>query len=350
MKKRNQLTKAQVKNNPILKQLIEDIFNPKNNADYVKPWSAKGFKMIGHGNPVTKKMYRGGNAMITGYVASVKGYKSLLWITQLNMVDVFCKDMLGMSSAELYKAGRNKDVAEAKKKIFPLVKGEKYTNILFFKKSAYKKENEEGEEEVRMGVMWEYYNVMNLDQLKGKDPVFDAQIDKWEGKNKVEVTPDVPLSDAEKALIESMNLGGGVTYSDVDRACYSPTLDAVNMPSKKAFKSEEHAFSTLGHELAHSTGHASRLDRKMSNMFGGSAYAFEELIADGASALLDARFGVNTEEVSLNHVSYMKSWYKGLKDDPTKLLSAMNKAYDAYEFIMEQYEAYTNPQQQEEVA
>ena len=55
MKKRNQLTKEQVKKNPILKQLIEDIFNPKNNADYVKPWSAKGFKMIGHGNPVTKK-------------------------------------------------------------------------------------------------------------------------------------------------------------------------------------------------------------------------------------------------------------------------------------------------------
>ena len=178
---------------------------------------------------------------------------------------------------------------------------------MFFKKSAYKKENEEGEEEIRTGVMWEYYNVMNLDQLKGKDPVFDAQIEKWEGKNKVEVTPDVLLSDAEKALIESMNLGGGVTYSDVDRACYSPTLDAINMPSKKAFKSEEHAFSTLGHELAHSTGHASRLNRKMSGTFGGSAYAFEELIAGRASALLDAQFGVNTEEVSLNHVSYMKS-------------------------------------------
>ena len=55
MKKRNQLTKEQVKRTQFSKQLIEDIFNPAKNSDYVKPWSAKGFKMIGHGNPVTKK-------------------------------------------------------------------------------------------------------------------------------------------------------------------------------------------------------------------------------------------------------------------------------------------------------
>ena len=355
MKKRNQLTKAQVKNNPILKQLIEDIFNPATNTDYVKPWSAKGFKMIGQSNPVTKTTYRGGNAIITGYVSAVRGYKSLLWITHLNMVDVFCKDMFGKSARQLYDAGRKADVMTAQKKTYPLIKGEKFTSVLFFQKSKYNPKDTEGkpivgddgEPEYRTSCLWEYHNVMNLDQLKGKDPVFDAQIEKWEGKNKVDVTPDVPLSDAEKALIECMNLGGGVTYSDVDRACYSPKLDAINMPSKKSFVSPEHAFSTLGHEIGHSTGNPSRLNRKMTGTFGGSAYAFEELIADGTSALLDARFGVNTKEVSLNHVSYMKSWYKGLKDDPTKLLSAMNKAYDAYEFIMEQYESYTNPQQEE---
>src|SRR5438067_1008586 len=64
-----------------------------------------------------------------------------------------------------------------------------------------------------------------------------------------------------------------------DVACYSPVDDVLTMPSQDLFGELDEYYSTLFHELGHSTGHASRLGRDMANTFGSHAYGREELVA-----------------------------------------------------------------------
>ena len=85
---------------------------------------------------------------------------------------------------------------------------------------------------------------------------------------------DTRVLDAEKHLWSwpvPTNFGGTT-------ACYSSSLDRISMPLAESFDSRESFCSTWLHEQAHSTGHSSRLDRKLGNQFGSAAYAREELI------------------------------------------------------------------------
>jgi len=70
------------------------------------------------------------------------------------------------------------------------------------------------------------------------------------------------------------------------RAYYRPAIDLVNVPAIRYFESGEEYYSTLFHELAHSTGHAKRLNREGVNevaAFGTAIYSKEELIAETLS-------------------------------------------------------------------
>ena len=66
------------------------------------------------------------------------------------------------------------------------------------------------------------------------------------------------------------------------------------------------------------------------------------MIAEFSSSLCDNYFNIKCSEVSLNHVSYLSSWYKGLKKDPTKLISACSKAEEAFNFLVEATEKELN--------
>ena len=184
---------------------------------------------------------------------------------------------------------------------------------------------------------------MNFSQLIGKDKDADIIIEKIESKYKPKNDlPEIPLTDVEIAMEKGLKLSNGIQRKQVDQACYSPSSDSITLPVKGAFKSIEHDISTFFHECSHATGHKSRLNRNLSGSFGGSAYAFEELIAEFSSSLCDNYFNIKCSEVSLNHVSYLSSWYKGLKKDPTKLISACSKAEEAFNFLVEATEKELN--------
>jgi antirestriction protein ArdC len=74
------------------------------------------------------------------------------------------------------------------------------------------------------------------------------------------------------------------------------------------------------HELAHWTGHSSRLNRDLQNRFGSSAYAMEELRAELASAFVANELGIPTDIP--HHASYIASWIRPLKDDMRELFRA----------------------------
>ena len=121
-----------------------------------------------------------------------------------------------------------------------------------------------------------------------------------------------------------------------DRAYYSPSNDEVTIPEIKFFKSSEEYYATLFHELGHSTGHESRLNRKgivEFDKFGSEQYSKEELVAEFTSAMLSSHCGIDC--LIENSASYIQGWLKALKNNPEILVEASRNAQKAFDYIIE---------------
>ncbi|QNP54505.1 hypothetical protein H9L05_22370 (plasmid) [Hymenobacter qilianensis] len=121
------------------------------------------------------------------------------------------------------------------------------------------------------------------------------------------------------------------------RAYYSPMMDIVNMPKPETFTTSEGYYQTLFHELTHSTGHKSRLDRAELTAGEGkqsTSYAREELIAEMGASFLSAAAGIATEQTEQNAVAYIQNWLDLLKNDKKLVVQAASKAQRAAEMIL----------------
>lgn len=121
-------------------------------------------------------------------------------------------------------------------------------------------------------------------------------------------------------------------------AYYAPELDYVGMPAREAFTAtatstrEESYYSTLLHELAHWTGHKSRIARDLNNRFGSQAYAAEELIAEMAAAFLCAELGISPAPRP-DHAQYLNNWLDVLRADKRAIFTAASAATKAAEYL-----------------
>jgi|LakMenE18May11ns_1017448.scaffolds.fasta_scaffold9945462_2 antirestriction protein ArdC len=118
---------------------------------------------------------------------------------------------------------------------------------------------------------------------------------------------------------------------------WSPMSDSITLPSLAQFNSPEEVFDTLMHELTHSTGHPSRLDRtELTKDYGnpdGQARAQEELIAEMGAAILGEMFGVEYDVD--NTQAYMQSWFNVLKGgNPEILQLSASKAQQAVDYML----------------
>jgi antirestriction protein ArdC len=108
----------------------------------------------------------------------------------------------------------------------------------------------------------------------------------------------------------------------------------VHLPALTVFNSTEEHYSTLYHELVHSTGHKTRLDRtgiKDIN-FGSETYSKEELIAEIGSAFLCGMTGIENKTLN-NSSAYIAGWLKKLKDDKKLVVMAAAQAQKAVDHI-----------------
>lgn len=139
-----------------------------------------------------------------------------------------------------------------------------------------------------------------------------------------------------------------IRYDGNGRNYYSPSSDEIHLTERAAFKSDEFFYNTALHEMAHSTGHNSRLDRK-SGAFGSKAYAREELVAELSSVLIAAELGLDhSERVIENSAEYVRSWAKDIRDDPQTLIDAAFDASKATDYICDrerQRERTAQPQE-----
>ena len=122
------------------------------------------------------------------------------------------------------------------------------------------------------------------------------------------------------------------------RAFYRPATDTVTMPGSARFASTEAYYATLFHELAHSTGHPSRLRREMiatPQPFGTADYGREELVAEMAAAFLCSAAGLGPATID-NQAAYLGGWLKQIRGDKRLVVTAAGAAQRAADWILGQ--------------
>jgi len=245
-------------------------------------------------NLLSGKPYRGINALVCFLTTFKEGFSSPFWLT----------------------------FKQAKRLGGSVKKGEKGTPIVFWK-WINGTDKDTGREKTFPCVR--YYTAFNLDQCEN---IPESKIPQDKGLD------FKPIEQAEKLVSEW--LGKPEIRHSGNMACYSPALDFINLPDPNRFKSVEGYYSTLFHELTHSTGHPNRLGRFEQNAvngFGSDSYSKEELIAEIGAALLCMQCGIDSADLHQNQAAYVQNWLRALKDDRRLLVNAGQAAQKAVDLI-----------------
>lgn len=269
-------------------------------APWQKPWEPGALQLPF--NPTTDRTYRGGNALHLMAVATRKGFGDPRWLT--------------------YR--------QAQEKGWQVRKGEKGSQIEFWQfenaqPSASKPDGTDSEQQLsgreNAGPIRRVYTVFNAGQIDGIPKYVPRERQDWE------------IAEAGESILR--NSSANIRHDQHDRAFYNRSEDAVHLPPQAAFKSAPDYYGTALHELAHWTGHPSRLNRQTLNesyRFGDQNYAKEELRAELASVFLAAERGIphNPEQ----HAAYVGSWIQSLRQDKNEIFRAARDAHKAADFII----------------
>ena len=205
-------------------------------------------------------------------------------------------------------------------------KGEKAEIVTFWKIQPIEEENEDGEKVIKQIPLLRYYNVFHISQVEGVEP------------KSIDLNELQPIEEAERIKTEYMQREHIKILEKVtDKAFYSPLLDYIQVPCKEQYQNIEEFYSTLFHEMIHSTGHKTRLDRlEESNKahFGSESYSKEELVAEIGSATLINKLGIGTNKSFNNSTAYIQSWLRVLKNDKKFIISASSRAEKAVKYIL----------------
>jgi len=263
----------------------------------VAPWRSP---IMGSGsagypkNLASGKPYRGVNVFLLAFTAWSQGYGSSSWLT----------------------------FKQAKGKGGSIRKGEKSSLVVFWKQ--HELEDRQTGKPKAVPVL-RYYRVFNAEQCEGiEDP------------NVVPFEPAAftPLESCERIVAGYVD-GPAIEHGGT-RAFYRPSNDTVRMPEPERFSPSEEYYGTLFHELAHSTGHSSRLDRGLDtepSAFGSPDYGREELIAEIAAAFLSAEAGIDPVTIE-NSAAYLQGWLNCLKQDKKLVMQAAGAGQKAADRIV----------------
>lgn len=227
----------------------------------------------------------------------------------------------------LGKPGEYLTYAQCQKEGGHIRKGEKASMVVFWK--WIEQEDEQNPGEMKKIPFLRHFSVFHIDQCEGIQPKHDTPV---EGEA---LQPDA----AADAIIADYLTRSGVklTHVEGDRAFYRPSTDTVTLPLLAQFKELSEYYSTAFHELTHSTGHASRLNR-LSKVacFGSEDYSKEELVAEIGAAALVNHAGLETSSSFRNSAAYVQSWLRALQNDKRMIVSAAGQAEKACSLILNQ--------------
>ena len=206
-------------------------------------------------------------------------------------------------------------------------KGEKSSLVVFWK---WIEQVDEETGETKEVPFLRYYNVFHIDQCEGIAAKYTTEAAFPNGASTVEA--------AQNFIYDYLvRTGVKLSHSEGDRAFYRPSSDEIVLPMSKQFVSTAEYYSTVFHELTHSTGHSSRLNRldKVAT-FGSNEYSKEELVAEIGAAALVNHVDLETSTSLRNNAAYIQNWLQVLKDDKRFIVSAAGKAEKAVNLILNQ--------------
>ncbi len=273
-------------------------------------------------NLVSNKPYRGINVLLLG----TTGYTSPYWLTYNQLTDL---------------GGHLKVLPEDQREPGDKSKtGQKTTLVVFWQMiKARKDPADDPKAKARMFPLLRSYRVFNLEQTE------DVRIPKGRISDKPEAVID-PIEAAEAIIAAYPNPPKIVEAGDA--AWYRASEDLVNLPPRKLFSESAEFYATAFHELGHSTGHKSRLDRLEPTFFGSHTYGREELVAEMTAAFLAAEAGIETTHD--NNAAYLASWVKTIREDTKAVVVAAGQAQKASDYILDRTPAEDAEPQPEAVA
>ena len=277
--------------------------------EWKKEWQGSGGTAPHNG--ITKACYRGSNAFWLSLVSMMKGYDDPRWVTMVQIMD----------SNKKYHPNEE----------WHLKKGSKATYVEYWmpfdtksKKTItweqYREDIKNGRDETEYGMVSRYTGVFNANDV--------------EGMPEIEITEKNDISADELIDLLSNNMGVPIYTDGGDNAYYSPTKDEIHLPIPSSFNSEYAFNATALHELSHSTGHTSRLNRPQCGFFGTEQYAYEELVAEMCSCFMGVNLNTDVSPSHIdNHKAYVKAWITAIRDRPETLIKAIKDAQNAANYM-----------------
>lgn len=301
---------------PQRKQLVDTIMaNLENNHSlWRQGWKVSGAPV----SAISGKRYNGINRLYLTSATMERGYSDNRWLTYNQMKEKgweFKRDEEGNSLGK--KAGVSIEY-------FSLY--DKSTKQTFDRSALDGMTEAERDDYMDENViaLRKYYCVFNGDVIDGIPEREKHELDP-SGKNKRAESILQYWSDNEAKII----YGG-------DEAYYRQSDDEIHLPERNAFVDMPEFYSTALHEVGHSTGHETRLNRDLSGGFGSDKYAEEELRAEIASMFIEQDLEIETSEKQIeNNSAYIQAWHDKIKEDPNILFKAIADAEKICKFVMD---------------
>jgi len=288
----------------------------KEGLNWFKPW--KGGDANAPFNLHTNRFYNGFNVFMLNAVMRSEGYQYNQWLTFKQITLKGGKVIKGSKATDVYFWQIGYWDSKLEKYVLP--KMVKTINV---------NEKHKGADRYRKTFSIRMYKVFNIGQCEDIEP-----------KNTDEVVTSVTNESNDvaeslvKRYVESQN-GFKIRHGN-GGAYYSPSRDLVNMPKLETFVDSDSYYKVLFHELSHSTGHKSRLNRKTLTdvvKWGDNTYAQEELVAEISAMYLVGILGLNPKDDDNNSQAYIKGWCKYLSDKPQECIYAMQQATKSVDYI-----------------
>ena len=313
-------------------EMMSNIITKAKSKNWTQGWLGVKGTILGLPQNITGRTYSGGNSFFLMADTSEKGYNTPVYMTFKQAKDRNLHVNAGEKSVPIFKWGLS-------------IKDENGKTV---SEEDYNAMSKEERDKFSVRPYPKVYHVFNIDQTNLSEvnkKKYDAIVARFKAPDEeVKDSKGMYINDALDRMFKEKAWYCDIRYNKPSsRAFYVPSQDFIVLPMKEQFnigKTAEEVYrdgmeyySTALHEMAHSTGHESRLNRQ----FGAKrteGYAHEELIAEMTAALVGSTMGFD-KKILENNANYLKGWLENLKRNPESITTIMSDVGKASDMIIE---------------
>lgn len=303
-------------------------------SKWKKGWTDGRTAQFGLPQNLVGRPYTGSNAFLCQIHTTMEHYRMPVYLTIKQIRDAGAMIKKGEHSIPIFKWDLRIKDKDGKK----------------LSESDYRNMTKEEQAECTVRPYLKVYNEWNIDQTNLEEvnkEKYDAILKRFKSEP---IKDEVGMykNEAFDNLLKEQSWVCPIEYEKFNEsAFYSPKRDQIVVPSKKqfnisntpedVFKDGMEFYGTTIHEMAHSTGHESRLGRDgivKIDQFGSDQYAKEELVAELTSALIGNAMGFDSR-IRENNIAYLQNWIGSLKKDPKFLKSVMSDVNKSSKMVLE---------------